>query len=63
MFYGEGTQIKLFAFYNSGSMIGDRERKNAEDKVNEFLKEYERNVIKVELSNDIIMVVYRANEY
>ena len=63
MFYGEGTQIKLFAFYHSDSMIGDRERKNAEDKVNEFLKEYERNVIKVELSNNIIMVVYRANEY
>lgn len=60
MFFGEGTQIKLFSFYNSDTSIGAQERKKVEQEVNEFLREYDGNIIKIEMQNNIIMVVYRA---
>lgn len=59
MYFGEGTQIKLFRFYDSDSAIGSQSRKKIEDEVNCFLREHERDVIKIELSGCNIMVVYR----
>ena len=59
MYYSECTKIKLFSFYNSDSSIGEQERKNVEDKVNDFLKEHERHVSGIQLKDNIIMIIYR----
>lgn len=60
MFYGEGTQIKLFSFYNSDTSIGAQERTKVEREVNAFLSEYDGHIIKIEMQNNIIMIVYKA---
>lgn len=57
MHFAEGTQIKLFRFYDSDSAIGTQSRQRAEQEVNDFLNEH--IVTKIELSGNIIMVVYR----
>ena len=57
MHFAKGTQIKLFRFYDSDSAIGMQSRQRAEQEVNDFLNEH--IVTKIELSGNIIMVVYR----
>ena len=58
MFFAKGTKIKLFQFYNSDTSIGEYERQKVEKEVNDFLKEHNGFVSKIELQNNIIMVVY-----
>lgn len=58
MHFAEGTQIKLFRFYDSDSAIGMQSRQRVEQEVNDFLNEH--IVTKIELSGNIIMVVYRG---
>lgn len=58
MYYNEGTKIKLFSFYKSDSLIGDSERKKAEEKINDFLKEHDGHVSGIQLQDNIIMIIY-----
>lgn len=57
MHFAVGTQIKLFRFYDSDSAIGMQSRQRVEQEINDFLNEH--IVTKIELSGNIIMVVYR----
>mgnify|MGYP003291573273 CR=1 FL=1 len=60
MYLAQGTQIKLFRFYDSDSAIGMQSRQKVENEVNEFLNEH--TVTKIEISGNIIMVVYRTHD-
>ena len=58
MHYNEGTKIKLFSFYKSDSLIGESERKKAEDRINNFLKEHDGHISGIQLQDNIIMIIY-----
>lgn len=60
MYYGEGTQIKIFHFYDSDSAIGNQSRQKIEDEVNCFLSAHDGNIIKIELQGCNILIVYRS---
>lgn len=59
MYFGKGTQIKLFELYHGSSPIGVQERNNTERNVNDFLREHDGNVIQITLQDNMIMIVYR----